>query len=250
MIRRFVFPILIVMLMLFAACSATAKEGSHARTTEEIEQIIDDYIVNNPDVIERAIVALNEKRQVEKESAARGRILANADKLYAADPAYILGDIDAPITVVEFFDYQCGYCKRSVEAVQALTTDYDGKVRVVLKELPVLSQGSLDAAKAAVAAANQGKYIDMHLALMAHKGTLDGPTINAIAFNVGLDVEKLEADIKSAPVKKLLDDTQALAQELGANGTPAFFVGTTNIAGADLTAVRAAIEAEIKAKGL
>ena len=159
--------------------------------------------------------------------------------IYESEYDYSIGPDDAPVTMVEFFDYRCGYCKRSMEWTMSIPEDHDGKVRVVFKEFPILSPESEKAALAALAAGEQGKYAEMHRELME----LDNSTgftpdeIEAAAERAGVDVAKMRADMKSVRLQKVIADNKTLARKLGIDGTPAFLVGDQMVPGADQAGV-------------
>ena len=157
---------------------------------------------------------------------------------------FSIGPADAKVTVVEFFDYRCGFCKRSASWATALPEKYDDQVRVVFKELPILSAESEKAALAALAAGKQDKYIEMHMALMElDNGTGFGPdVIDAAAESVGVDVARMRADMKSVDVQKTVADSKSLARSLGISGTPNFIIGTELVPSADITQVEALIQ--------
>lgn len=235
-------------LLLLPACAqdSASADSSAAVSRGEVREIIRDYLMENPEIIEEALVELSARQKAEDERAAREALAANADALYNNAADFTIGPDDAEVTVVEFFDYRCGYCKRSVDFVAGLPASYDGNVRVVFKELPILSPESRQAALAALAAGKQGKYFEMHVALMEHRGNYTDPEINALAAEVGVDVEQMRADMSSDAVQKQLADAAVLARELGVNGTPAFFVGDTAVPGANTPAVTRAIEAALQ----
>lgn len=226
---------------------ACAESGSNLSKTE-IEKIVHEYIVEHPEVIEEALIALSEREKAAAAERASAAIISNADKLYKDANAPFVGDENAEVTVVEFFDYRCGYCKRSTDWIRELPKKYDGKVRVVYKELPIFGGISETAALAALAAHKQDKYLDMHLGLMNIKNNSDltDAKIDEVAKAAGIDVTKMRADMKSMEIQKQLADDKALGRELGVDGTPAFFVGGTNIVGADQRGLYAAIEEELK----
>ncbi|MEM9739496.1 MAG: DsbA family protein [Pseudomonadota bacterium] len=235
-------------LILLPACAqdSAAADTSSAMSRAEVQEIIRDYLMENPEIIEEALVELSARQKAEEDRLAREALTANFESLYENEADFTIGPDDAEVTVVEFFDYRCGYCKRSVDYVAGLPASYEGNVRVVFKEHPILSPESRQAALAALAAGKQGKYFEMHIALMEHRGNFTAPEINALAADVGLDVDQMRADMDSDDVKKQLADSSALARELGINGTPAFFVGETSVPGANTPAVTRAIEAALQ----
>ncbi len=225
-----------------ACAEKSAAADSEVMTRAQVETIVRDYIMENPQIIEEALIELGERQRRDEAEAARKAIVDNRDALYnqASDPA--IGPDDAEITVVEFFDYRCGYCKRSLDFVSGLPARHDGKVRVVFKEYPILSPQSRQAALAALAAKKQGKYFEMHAALMETDTKLDDGDIDEIAREAGVDVDKLRADMKSTAIQQELADSMALARDLGVNGTPAFFIGDEAIQGANTPKITQVIE--------
>ncbi len=193
--------------------------------------IIKDYLVKNPEVMFEIQNALDEKSQKEQDAKLKAFMAKNAKAIYRSPESSVAGDSNGDVTVVEFFDYNCGYCKRGLPQVQKLVAD-DKKVRVVFKELPILSKGSEEAARVALAAKRQGKYWEFHQAMLGFKGQANEASALTVAQSLGLDVNKIKTDMASAEVKKELQDDLALAKELGVNGTPHFLVGEKAIPGA------------------
>lgn len=231
-------------LLLTPAC---AESGSNLSKTD-IEKIVHEYIVEHPEVIEEALITLSDREKAAAAERAAAAITSNADKLYNDPAAPFVGDENAEVTVVEFFDYRCGYCKRSTDWVRSLPKKYDGKVRVVYKELPIFGGISETAALAALAAHKQDKYLEMHLGLMGIKNNSDltDAKIDEVAKAAGIDVAKMRADMASMDIQKQLADDKQLGRTLGVDGTPAFFVGGTGVVGADQMGLYQAIEAELK----
>ncbi|MEO1642630.1 MAG: thioredoxin domain-containing protein [Pseudomonadota bacterium] len=232
-----------------ALTPACAQQSADAPNKEAVEEIVREYILENPEIIEEALIALQAKRELEEQTANSLALAANADALFNTETDYSVGPADAPVTVVEFFDYRCGFCKRSADWAMALPEAYDGQVRVVFKELPILSAESEKAALAALAAGKQGKYNEMHVALMELDNSSGfGPdAIDAAAKDAEVDVVKMRADMSSVDVQRQLADMKALARTLGITGTPTFVVGTSQVPGADQNAVRTLIDAELAA---
>jgi protein-disulfide isomerase len=143
----------------------------------------------------------------------------------------VSGNLDGDVTVVEFFDYRCGYCKRVAGAVSQLQKD-DPNVRVVYKDFPILGEASELAARAALASKTQGKHLAFHEALLASKSELTQETIFAIAKQVGLDPDQLNKGMQDPTIRTIIEHNRALARELGINGTPGFIVGTELVPGA------------------
>lgn len=234
-------------LALTPACAEKpANADTEVMTRGEVETIVREYLMENPELIEEALIELGERQRREEAEAARKAITDNQDALYnqASDPA--IGPDDAEITVVEFFDYRCGYCKRSLDYIAALPAKHDGRVRVVFKEYPILSPQSRQAALAALAAKEQGKYFEMHTALMESDTRLEDEDIDTIAESVGVDVQKMRADMKSTAVQQELADMTALGRDLGVGGTPAFFIGEEAIEGANTPRITQVIKEKLE----
>lgn len=230
-----------------ALTPACAQGQVDTADKEAVEKIVYDYIMENPEIIEEALIALSEKRDAEEAALALAAIADNQDALISNPADYSVGPADAPVTVVEFFDYRCGYCKRSAEWATKLPAQYDNKVRVVFKEYPILSTESEKAALAAIAAGKQDKYIEMHMALMEldNGSGFGAEQIDAAAESVGVDVAMMRADMKSIDVQKTVADAKSLARTLNISGTPNFIVGSEMVSGADLQQVEAMIEAAL-----
>ena len=230
-----------------ALTPACAQGQVDTADKEAVEKIVYEYIMENPEIIEQALISLSEKRDAEEAALALAAIADNQDALINNPADYSIGPDDAPVTVVEFFDYRCGFCKRSAEWTTKLPEQYDNQVRVVFKELPILSTESEKAALAAVAAGKQGKYVEMHIALMElDNGSGFGPEqIDAAADSIGVDIDKMRADMKSIEVQKTVADAKGLARTLNITGTPNFIVGNEMVSGADIQQVEALISAAL-----
>lgn len=216
--------------MTAAACGQSQTGAPDRAATEDI---IRDYLISNPEVIEEALIALQGKRDAEKTASSRVAIDQNRDALTNNALDYSIGPDDAPVTVVEFFDYRCGPCRASMETVTALPERFNGQVRVVFKEFPILSPESAKAAIATLAAGRQGKYVEMHQALMRSPSNFTDDDIAAIARTVGLDMAKWREDIEDEAILQHIDDNFALATTIGANATPTFVIGDTLFSGLD-----------------
>lgn len=220
----------VVALSAFTAAPAGAETFDEAQR-RAIEAIVRDTLTKNPEIVMEAIEALQAREKQVAEDRARAALTTHAKALYEDPASPVAGNAKGDVTVVEFFDYQCGYCKAVQADVQALIKQ-DGKLRFVFKEFPILGPGSLVAAKAALAARNQGKYLEMHEALMSHRGQLDQDTVLRLARSAGLDTERLKADMESEPVEAALRANHELAEALGIRGTPGFVFGGTIVPGA------------------
>jgi len=242
--RSSIFALGLAALLLLPACA----QGGGGQSKAEIEQIVREYILANPEIIEEALIALTEKERAQQASAARSAITDNRDKLYNLASDYSVGPADAPITVVEFFDYRCGFCKRSAQWVADLPETYNGQVRVVFKELPIFGGISETAALAALAAGRQDRYLEMHLALMSvtSNDDLTEAKIDELAGEIGINVQQMRADMASQQVKQQLAEMQALGRALSVGGTPGFFIGDEVIEGANMPRIEQVIEAQLE----
>ena len=213
------------------ALAQTAKSPFTPEQEARLKEMIREYILENPEVVFEAIQILRKKQEMETANAAREAIKANRDKLQGAKELPIFGNPNGDVTIVEFFDYRCGYCKAVKPALDEVVKG-DGKVRVVMKEFPILGPASTRAAMAALAAHKQGKYKEMHEALMAYKDGINDDVIFDIARRAGLNVERLRADMNAPDIRAHIEAVHALARQLNINGTPAFVIGDEIVPGA------------------
>jgi protein-disulfide isomerase len=217
-----------------AGASSPAAEPSGAFTPvqrKEIESIIKDILINNPEVLleaQNALEAKMDKIQADRMAVA---IKEHAGELFRPAGSPVVGNVKGDVPVIEFFDYNCGYCKKAFTDVAKLM-DKDKKVRVILKELPILAKGSEEASRIALAAKMQGKYWEFHRAMLETQGQANEASALRVAEKLGLDMARLKKDMASAEVKKEIDDTRQLATKMGIQGTPHFIVGDRIIPGA------------------
>ena len=202
------------------------------------EQRIRDYLVSNPGVL-MEVAAVIERRNAEQRVAQRRKTLSAFRNVIRAPRGLpVWGNPNGDVTVVEFFDYRCPYCKRSLDQVRELVKS-DPNIRVVLKEYPILGPESVFAAEVAIASVEQGKYLETHMALMSAGGRFDRESILALAQGLGLDMARLRADMKKPKVKKVIREARVLADKLAISGTPAFIVGDELLPGyADLVTLK------------
>ena len=197
----------------------------------KIESVVRDYLINNPEIMLDVQNALEAKMEAKRTSDMAGALKAQAQNLYKATSSPSIGAADADVTVVEFFDYNCGYCRRAMPDLIKLT-GADPKVKLVFKEFPIFGADFEAAAKVAIASGKQGKYWEVHKGLFEHEGKLNEEVALSVAQGLGLDMTKLKADMGSPETLKEIDDTKKLAESLGIQGTPHFFVGEQVIPGA------------------
>jgi protein-disulfide isomerase len=205
---------------------------------QSVEQVIQSYILSHPEVIEQAFQALEAKRQ-EDEHARVKQVIAAHERALFHDPASpVSGDPAGDVTVIEFFDYRCGFCKRVASSVTQLQKD-DMHIRIVYKDFPILGDDSMQAAKAALASQAQDRHQAFHEALLAAKSDLTKEQILQIANDVGLDTDLLILDMEDPKWLTIIEHNRALAKALGINGTPAFVVGDELVPGEiDLPALK------------
>jgi protein-disulfide isomerase len=210
-----------------------AQSFSDAQKSE-IEKIIKDYLVAHPEVLEEASAELDKRKQLAEAEKARSAIKNHSEALFNSPRQVTVGNGSGDVTLVEFFDYNCGYCKRALADLTTIMKD-DGKLRVVLKEFPVLGPGSVEAARVAVAVRMQDKgkkYFDFHQRLLNGRGQADKARALAAAKDAGFDIARIEKDMTSDEVKVSLEESMKLAEALGMNGTPSYVIGEEVVVGA------------------
>jgi protein-disulfide isomerase len=202
-----------------------------AEQKRAIEAVVKDYLTKNPEIMVEVQTALETKMAKEEAERTKAMVAEHAKDIYRSPNAPVAGNPDGDITVVEFFDYNCGYCKRGFSEIAKLV-EKDKNVRVVFKEFPILRDESEQAAKVALAARMQGKYWEVHSEMIQTKGLVNEAVGLKIAEKHGLDMAKLKTDMASSEVKAELDRVKDLAKTLSINGTPHFLVGDQAIGGA------------------
>ena len=231
--------ILSLVAALFMAMSAMAP--AQAEITEgdrsALNDMIRDYILANPEIVREALINLADREERERVEQAMGTL-----RMDSGDP--ILGNPEGSFTIYEFSDYNCGYCKRVFQPLQDLIAG-DDDIRLVVKEFPILSQTSMLAAQAGIAAQAQGVFPDFHAAMMTARGAITMDSIIDAAQSAGADIDRLQADMDSPATAAIIDRTRAAAQALQISGTPGLVIGSQVIPGAiDLNQMREIIAAE------
>lgn len=215
---------------------------------DEFERRIRAYLLDNPEVIVEAMQRLDARRRAVAQDEARAVLAARADEVFRDAASPVGGNPEGDVTLVEFFDYDCPYC-RQVAAVVAEAAAADGQLRIVYKEFPILGPNSVFAAKAALAAHRQERYLAFHKALMQVRGTVNEEAVFAAAAKVGLDIERLKADMQDADLQAAIDRNLALAAALRINGTPGFVIGNETLRGAaDLKTLQALVRTAREAR--
>ena len=198
--------------------------AADALDESQIKALVLETIRENPEIVMEA-VAILEQRQIAAEETARVDVLAKQRDRLERDPnAPVLGNPEGDVTVIEFFDYNCPYCRRAMEPVQGLLGE-DENVRLVYREWPILGEGSVFATRAALASRKQGKYEEFHWALMGMNGRAVEASVLQVASEIGMDVDQLRRDMEPAEIDEHIRTSMELAQALGFNGTPSFVIG-------------------------
>lgn len=200
---------------------------------QEIEQIVHDYLLANPEVLDEAFKALQDKRQKETAAKQAETIAKSSDLLFKSPNQMVLGNPEGKITLVEFFDYNCGYCKRAVADMVALL-DANPDLKIIMKEYPILAQGSVEAARISVALKDTEpkQYLPFHQELFSRPGVADAAKALEVAKDLGLDVDKLKKAAAAKDVAANIQEVHGLADALGISGTPSYVIGTEVVPGA------------------
>ncbi len=214
----------ILMIALIVSATSALAQSATPLSEERIKELALEAILENPGVIEEAIQRLQQVRQDQIQTDIKSTIERRRNILVNDPNAPVLGNPQGDVTLVEFFDYNCPYCKRAKPELEALLKS-DSNVRFVFREWPILGAGSVFAARAALAARKQGKYEEFHWALMGFKGRINEDSTMKVAQEVGLDVDQLKTDMDAPEVSKHIQVSMQLAQELNIAGTPAFVIG-------------------------
>ncbi len=200
-----------------------------------IEEIVRNYLLRHPEVLQEAIAELEKRQALAEAERHKAAITANAELLFNSPRQVVLGNPNGDVTFVEFFDYNCAYCKRAMADMFELMKT-DPKLKIVLKEFPVLGKGSVEAAEVSTAVRMQDKtgkkYLEFHQKLMMSRGQVDRARALAVAREVGVDMARLERDLASEEVRVSIEESLKLAEALGLNGTPSYVVGPNVVIGA------------------
>ncbi len=204
--------------------------GAQELTADEVKRLALEAIRENPQIIMEA-VAILQAREEEAARSATAQVLSEQRLMLEQDPnAPVIGNPEGDVTLVEFFDYNCPYCKRAAPDVKTLL-EFDDNVRIVYREWPILGEGSVFAARAALAARNQGKYEEFHWAMMELNGRAEEASVLRVAAGLGIDIDRLKADMQSEDVEEHIQTSMNLASLLGFNGTPSWVIGDNLVPG-------------------
>lgn len=222
-LRRFLMTSMLVTGFAFPVMAADLSKT-------EIEKIVHDYIMANPEVLIESVNAYQNNQQAKEDEKFKEVLKSDSDWLYKNKGHFEAGNPKGDVTVVEFFDYNCGYCKQAVNDVLTLI-ESDKNLRVVFIEIPILGESSREAALWALAAGKQGHYLEFHIALMRHKGPLSATALEDYAKKAGIDLDKLREDLNDPALAATLEDNLNMTRKFGITGTPAFIVGENIIRG-------------------
>lgn len=221
----------LVMPLSLPSSGARAADNFSATQTDAIGQIVREYLLKNPQVVREALIELDRREKMEQADRQKLAVTDNKEKIFNSPTDFVAGNPKGDVTLVEFFDYNCGFCKRALSDLNRLIKE-DPNLRVVFKEFPVLSRGSAEAARFSLAAGKLGKYWDFHRNLLAARGAINGQRAIQVAEKLGLDVDKMKREAGKAETAKVISDAFHLATALGINGTPSYVVGDQVIVGA------------------
>jgi protein-disulfide isomerase len=234
-LRSFAAGLLAILLALPAAAPVRAQSFT-ADQRSEIEGIVKEYLLSHPELLQDVMTELEKRQTVAEAEKHRAAVKEYSTAIFTSPYQVTLGNTQGDVTLVEFFDYNCGYCKRAMsDMLELLKTD--AKLKFVLKEFPVLGEGSVQAAQVAAAVRMQDKsggkkYLEFHQKLLSGRGQVDKARALAVAKEVGFDAARIEKDLSSEEVKAQLEESFKLAEALGLNGTPSYVVGSDVVIGA------------------
>jgi protein-disulfide isomerase len=208
---------------------ALAAEFSPSQR-QEMEGMIKNYLLTHPEILSEMSQLLDEKQKQAEDDQRKGALVSEADKIFRHSGDHVAGNPKGNVTLVEFFDYNCGWCKKGFPEVVSLV-ESDKELRFVLKEFPIFGEDSEYAARAALASERQGKYWKLHIAMFSHEGKITKASVDEIAKAQGLDMARLKKDMDDPAIAKTILQNRALAQSLAINGTPAFIIDDKIIPG-------------------
>lgn len=226
--------------------AAAAEEALTPAQKSAVEQTIRDYLVSHPDVLLDALKAAQQKDDEQAAERSRRVIAERRKELFGNSNDLVRGNPKGDATIVEFFDYRCPYCKQLEPTLDALLQE-DGKLRIVYKEFPILGEASVYAARVALAARKQSKYAEFHGAMMAARGDITDAVVLKVAASVGLDLDRIKADMGGSDIDRIISSNYGLANALSIEGTPGLILGDAVVPGAvDIDTLRKGIAAARK----
>ncbi len=213
---------------------AAAQQGFSADQKSAIEAIIKDVLLKNPEIIQEALVELERRQQQAQVDSQKQVLVSERAAIFESPKSAVAGNPQGDVVLVEFFDYNCGFCKRSLLDIQELIKQ-DAKLKVVLKDFPVLGADSVEASRVAIAVKNQlkgEKYWAFHVALMSTRGRINGAKALEVAKEHGVNIDQARREMESAEVRSVIEETVVLGDRLGLTGTPAFVLADEIVFGA------------------
>jgi protein-disulfide isomerase len=233
-IRPLIAPALVALAVAVMPAGASAQTFSSSQRGE-IEKIVKEYLLSHPEVLEEVSAELSKRQAAAEAEKHQAAVKDNAELIFNSPRGVVLNNQKGDVNFVEFFDYNCGYCKHAMADMLGLMKS-DPKLRVVLKEFPVLGPGSVEAAQVAIAVRMQDpsgkKYLDFHQKLLGGRGQADKARALAAAKDAGLDMARIEKDMVSPEVKATLQENFKIAEAMGLNGTPSYVIGNQVVVGA------------------
>lgn len=228
--RRVLITVCCICFALAQPVPPSAAEPLSEAQQVEVERIIEKYLLENPAVMMEVLQRVTRFQEIQEEKRVRDTLVRLNEDLYDDPNSVTLGDPHAKVTIVEFFDYRCSYCKKNHPILKAfLETNRD--VNIVFKEFPILGPESLFASRAAIASRKQGKYWELHDALMTARADLTEQQVFALAKEVGLDLARLRRDLAVPEINRIIRNNYRLADALSIKGTPGFVIGDNIIPG-------------------
>lgn len=231
-----------------ALTACNAAPGANGDNDQAFNERVHRYIVENPEVIEEALIALQQRARAREQAQMMDAVTALEDAITGDPRDPVFGPADAPVTIVEFFDYRCPYCTVANDWLTSVAESHEGEVRIVFKELPLLGEASREAARAALAVwkLDPDQYLPVHNALMTAGSPLSSERIDAVMEAHGLDAGTVRETMASEAISEHLSDVYEVASMAGINGTPFFIINGEVIPGADIRRLQAVLMAALE----
>tara|TARA_R110002124_G_scaffold241742_2_gene406981 strand:+ start:2642 stop:3385 length:744 start_codon:yes stop_codon:yes gene_type:complete len=238
------FAIITAAAFLFGCQQSPADAQLNDRSRDEVREIVRTYILENPEIIEEALIELQRRAQAREMETVYSAIERNLEAIYGDERDPRFGGDEPDVTIVEFMDYKCSYCRVANEWVTDVNERYGDRVQFIFKEYPILGPDSLEASRAALAALNQGPeiYELFHRSMINASGPLPADRIDQLAALAGVDVARMRVDMEDEAIMTHILDVRALGQALDVSGTPFFIVDGTVVAGANSLALEEALQ--------
>jgi protein-disulfide isomerase len=221
--RGKIWSIVFSVVLFFSLSGMARAEEFNPAQRADMESIIKDYLLSHPEIISEMSKLLEEKQKLAEDEQRKSVMASSANEIFRDKADFVAGNAKGNVTMVEFFDYNCGWCRKGFPEVMSLL-EADKNLRFVLKEFPIFGEDSEYAARAALASGRQGKYWNLHLAMFSHEGKITKAAVDQIAKAQGLDMAKLKKDMADPAIEETIMRNRALAQSLAINGTPAFII--------------------------